>query len=195
MLRKPPGAVLDLDLFRGERLRPLRRKEVDILAAQGVFEDERGELLRGFLVEDARASPGEAHTITKLGTFLVLAFRDDRAQVQCRLPLAVSDDSEPMPDVAIIPNGDYQHAHPTTAFLVAEVAARSCSKDRVLKAGIYSEAAIPEYWLIDVERTVVVRHVEPKDGAYARVTEHGRGERLALQAFPDVVVPIDAILR
>lgn len=41
---------------------------------------------------------------------------------------------------------------------------------------------------------VVVRFLQPAGGVYTRVTEHGRNERLAIVAFPDVVVAIDGIL-
>jgi len=49
----------------------------------------------------------------------------------------------PEPDAAIVPAGDYDHAHPTTALLVIEVADSSLARDR-RKAGLYAAAGIPE---------------------------------------------------
>ena len=58
------------------------------------------------------------------------------------------DDSEPEPDAAIVPAGDYDHAHPTTALLVIEIADSSLARDR-RKAGLYAAAGIPECWIVD----------------------------------------------
>jgi NADPH2:quinone reductase len=47
---------------------------------------------------------------------------EGRARVRTHSPLAISEESEPEPDLAIVPPGDYRQCHPTTAFLVVEVA-------------------------------------------------------------------------
>ena len=52
--------------------------------------------------------------------------------VQCQLPLAIADDSEPEPDVAVVEGeiADYRDAHPSAALLVVEVADDSLRRDR-----------------------------------------------------------------
>ena len=65
---------------------------------------------------------------------------DDRGIVQAQLPLALSDFSEPEPDVAVVPPGDYATRHPTHALLVVEVADSSLAKDRGPKARAYAAA-------------------------------------------------------
>ena len=71
-------------------------------------------------------------------------------EVRTHSPLAVSDDSEPEPDVAVVSAGDYSTRHPQTALLVIEVADSSLQKDRRVKAALYAAAGIPEFWLVDL---------------------------------------------
>ncbi len=189
----PSGVVLDLDILRGERLRPLKRAEFDQLVRTGAFEDERVELLRGWLVEMSPQGLEHSFAIQELENELAFLLHG-RAKIRTQLPLAATDDSETEPDLAVVAFDAGRDAQPDTALLVIEVAVSSVRKDREIKARIYAEAGVIEYWVVDVDRSIVVRHLEPKDCVYARVTEHGREESLALQAFPDVVVSIDAIL-
>ncbi len=188
-----PGVVLDLDLLRPERIRPLKRAEYDKLVEAGVFEDEKIELLRGWLV--AMSPQGAKHSFPVEELIDQLAVQlHGRARIRAQSPLALSEDSEPEPDFAVVPLGDYRDEQPTTALFVVEVAVSSVRKDCEIKSRIYAEAGVPEYWVLDVQRAVVVRYLEPQRGVYTRATEHGRGERLALHAFPDVAVDLAAIV-
>jgi hypothetical protein len=55
------------------------------------------------------------------------------------LPFALSDVSEPEPDFAIVPLGDYANEHPATAYFLVEVAHTSLAQDR-RKAAIAARA-------------------------------------------------------
>jgi Uma2 family endonuclease len=185
--------VLDAAAVARERVRPLRRAEYDRLVELGVFDDERIELLYGVLVAMSPIHAPHAEGVRRTHERLVIALAG-RARVQSQSPLGVTEDSEPEPDVAVIANGDYSRAHPTTAFLVVEVADSSLAKDRTVKARLYAEAGIPEYWIVNVIDGVIERHTEPQGGVYGIMTRHARGERIAMVAFPDVVVEVAAIL-
>jgi Uma2 family endonuclease len=58
-------------------------------------------------------------------------------------------------DLAIVPQGDYERAHPRRASLVVEVADSSLVKDQTIKAEIYAAGAVPEYWIIDLAHDVI----------------------------------------
>jgi Uma2 family endonuclease len=151
-----------------ERLRPLLRREYDRLVDLGFFEDERIELLRGVLVEmspqgDAHASIAE-WLAQRLGSMLPF----DEYRVRSHSPFAASDDSEPEPDVMVSRRVAGQPGHPTTAVLLVEVALESLRKDRKLKLGIYAEAGVPEYWIVDVERERVEVYTQPSGREYQR---------------------------
>lgn len=174
-----------------ESIRPLRRTEYDRLVTLGVFGQERIELLHGMLVTmSPQGSPHAA--VTRLLNKLLVPALGERALVQIQAPLAVSDHSEPEPDVAVLaPSADgYAAGHPETAFLVVEVAASSLTIDRQVKAALYAGAGVPEYWIVDVVGGQVEVYTGPEPEGYTRVTRHGRDQTLRLRAFPDVALPV-----
>ncbi|MES1209742.1 MAG: Uma2 family endonuclease, partial [Pseudomonadota bacterium] len=117
------------DLVSSERLRPLRRAEYDWMVDQGFFQDEKVELLEGIIVEMSPEGPRHAATIERLVRLFVLRLAD-RAGVRSGSPYAASEISEPEPDLAVVPAGDHDLAHPSEAYLLVEVASSSLAKDR-----------------------------------------------------------------
>ncbi len=175
------------------RRRPLRRSEYDRLISIGAFDNERLELLFGMLV---RMSPqGAAHfeAITRLYRVLLLAV-GNRADVRSQGPLALSDDSEPEPDVMILPVGDYSKELPSRALLVVEVSASTLMDDRQLKGPLYAAAGVPEYWIVNLGERVVEVYAGPTASGYRERNDFGSNETISPAAFPDARVHIDDIL-
>jgi Uma2 family endonuclease len=176
------------------RIRPLRRIEYDRLVELGVFdEDEKIELLRGALVAMSPQGSPHADCAAQLAQLLGRRFAD-RAHVRAHSPFAATDDSEPEPDVAAYPPGRYASGHPTTAFLLVEVAESSLRKDRGVKAEIYAEAGVPEYWIVDLVHGTVEVQTQPAYGRYTRIVTYSRGARIGLVSFPDLEVATDDFL-
>jgi Uma2 family endonuclease len=74
-------------------------------------------------------------------------------------PVALDDESEPEPDLAVVPgtHRDYLRGHPARPVLVVEVAESSLDFDRKQKAGLYARGGVTDYWIINlVDRTVEV---------------------------------------
>lgn len=177
-----------------DRVRPLRRVEYDKLVELGVFEHERVELLRGYVVHMSPQKSRHAAAVQSLNHLFVLALVGARrASVRVQLPLAISDDSEPEPDVALVAFGEYRDQHPETAHLVIEVAESSLREDRA-KIEIYAEAGIPEYWIVDIPHGLVEVHTDIVDGGYSRVTPYHRGQAISPRAFSDLSVAVEEIL-
>lgn len=84
--------------------------------------------------------------------------------------------------------------HPTTALLVIEVSNTSLRVDRGVKASLYAEAGIPEYWIVSLPEGLVEVRDEPQNGEYRRLRTLRRGESLAPSAFPDAVIAVSEIL-
>ncbi|MBX3191390.1 MAG: Uma2 family endonuclease [Labilithrix sp.] len=76
---------------------------------------------------------------------------------------------------------------------MVEVAHTSQRKDRVLKAPLYAECNVPEYWLVDVPSRVVEVYTAPAGSSYASVVRRGAGDRIALVDFPDVSIAVDEL--
>lgn len=176
-------------------MRPLRRVEYDHLVDLGVFEGEKIELLRGVLVRMSPQGVAHASTIQRMTHLLVLSLgASGRAAIRVQLPLALGDDSEPEPDLAIVEPGDYSEHHPSRALVIIEVADSSLAIDRGEKAELYASAGIPEYWLVDVGRRLIEVHTDVVDGVYTRIVPYSRGDAISPRAFPDVALHVDAIL-
>ncbi|HEY4160333.1 MAG TPA: Uma2 family endonuclease [Polyangiaceae bacterium] len=175
------------------QLRPLRRAEYDQLVALGAFQDERIELLDGELVRLSPIGPSHAETVARLCEYLLPAL-SGRARVFVQAAFAAGDSSEPQPDLAIVPLGNYRAEHPARAYLLIEVSESSLAQDRGRKARLYAESCVPEYWIFNLVESVVEVHTEPLDGAYQRVTRHAPGAVIAPLAFPDLALRVDDFL-
>src|SRR3972149_2531438 len=126
------------------RERRWTRVEYDRLIDTGVFE------------------PGEP--IELLGGLLVVAESQGGTDF-----IALDAESEPEPDVAVVPGTarDYRAGHPTHAVLVVEVAESSLRRDREDKGSLYARAGIADYWIVNlVDRVLeVVREPGPEPAA------------------------------
>jgi Uma2 family endonuclease len=186
--------MLDVSQLGPEALRPLRRTEYERLVELGCFQDERVELLYGMVVRMSPKGPLHESALQVLTRILVRAF-SDQATVRIQSSFAASDRSEPEPDVAVVPNGDYRSAHPDRAFLIIEVAHSSLATDRGMKARLYAESGVPGYWVVNVADKLIEVFTEVVAGAYTRVTPFRPGEVVRPLAFPDVEVQVGEVLR
>jgi Uma2 family endonuclease len=186
-------SMLDVDSLAPETVRPLRRVEFERLVELGMFEDERVELLRGLLVAMSPIGSLHGESVARLTEILLPALMG-RARVRVQAAFVADDESEPEPDIAVVPMEDYWDGHPAVAHLLIEVAESSLRKDRLIKARIYAEAGVPEYWIVDLGGRAIEVYRQPGDGRYADVTRHGDGERVALLAFSDLAVDVSNVL-
>ena len=186
-------AVFDPDL----KTRGLRRVEYDRLVALGAFVGEPVELLDGLLV--VREPQGSPHAAIAAHIGQVLAAAFGRGwHPRLHSPLALDDDSEPEPDVAMVAGEPRDHvsAHPSTAALVVEVADSSLRLDRRLKGGLYARAGLPDYWIVNLVDGVLEVHREPRpsaDAPYGRI--HRSVETLRPPATVTPLSAPDALIR
>jgi Uma2 family endonuclease len=172
-------------------MRPLRRAEYERLVEAGAFESERVELLEGLLVEMRPQRASHASAIEVLTELLYSARHPDQ-KVRVQLPLALGDESEPEPDLCVVPAGDHRERHPSEALLVIEVAESSLVKDR-RKATLYARAGVPEYWLVDVVNQRVEVRTQPEGDAYLRQETVASGGELSSSLLPALKLPVDRI--
>lgn len=181
------------DILAGLPVRPLKRAEYEKLVELGAFDDERVELLYGRIVEMPPQGPLHDGTIDILSDLL----RDrlgGRARVRVQASF-LAPDSVPIPDIVVVPPGDYRDRHPDEAYLVVEVSQSSLRRDRGPKARLYAQSGVPEYWIVDVAGGLVEVHTDPVGDRYARVQPCRRGDSMRLVAFPDVELAAGDILR
>jgi Uma2 family endonuclease len=165
----------------------------------GIFsEDDRVELLAGEIVEMSPIGPLHAGTVDRL-TALFASRLGAEVIVRIQNPLLLrTEDSEPQPDVVLLrPRSDFYtqaHPEPQDVYLVIEVADTSAEADREVKLPIYARARVPEAWLLDVSAQRLEVHRHPTTDGYQDISILQRGEWVAPQAFPDLVLTVNALL-
>jgi Uma2 family endonuclease len=172
------------------------REEYERLAESGFFHpEERLELVDGAIYEMSPQSGFHATGVRAVDMALRPIFTAGY-DIRCQFPLALGPDSEPEPDVAVVPGSwtDYTNSHPTSAVLVVEVAESSLLHDRKRKIPLYARAGIPEAWILNLVnwRLEVYRH--PEHGIYAsRVVLHD-GNSVSPLARPEASIPVASLL-
>jgi Uma2 family endonuclease len=179
--------------LQSERLRPLLRVEYDRLVELGYFVDEPLELLRGMLVEMSPQGISHADLSEWLAQWFSATLPMTEYRVRSQLPFAATEDSEPEPDVLVTRRIAGRRGHPTDALLLIEVSASSLRKDRKLKLGIYAEAGVPEYWIIDVEHERVEVYTEPDGREYRRCETIDRTGTLRPTQLPGIELAVAAL--
>lgn len=139
--------------------------EYERMVSAGMFEGRRLELLDGRLV-DIMTRQDELHVLIIRRLMALFAPRMDLLRVQ--FPLAVAEGWVPEPDLALEAHPPGPPTRPTTAELVVEVSLSSRQRD-LYKADAYASAAIPRYWLVDIQRDCVLEHTEPSANGYGLV--------------------------
>lgn len=185
------------------RSRHWTRKEYDALVKSGFFnEDEPIELLGGqLIVAEPKGSPhSTAVALTVEG--LRLAFGPGWL-VRVQDPIALDAESEPEPDVAVVPGRarDYLAEHPARPALLVEVAESSLAFDRGHKGSLYARAGIADYWIVNlVDAVLEVRRAPALDRSaefgwrYLDVQALRPGATVAPLARPDVTVAVADLL-
>jgi len=152
------------------RTRRWTRREYDRLVELGVLhEDEPIELVDGeMVVREPKHTP---HTTATELTAEALRLAFGRGwHVRVQEPVALDDDSEPEPDVAVARGAprDYLAEHPSRPALIVEVAQSSLAFDRRRKGGLYARADIADYWIVNLVGRVLEVYRQPVRAASAR---------------------------
>jgi Uma2 family endonuclease len=177
--------------------------EYERLVDLGAFRPgERLELVGGALV--VREPQGGPHaTAVGLAEDALREAFGAGWTVRAQSPIALDEDSEPEPDIAVVPGSrrDHRRAHPSHPVLIVEVADSSLEFDRSEKASLYARARIADYWILNLGGQVLEVYREPvadPRGAhgwrYASTATLRRGDSVTPLARPDSAIPISDFL-
>jgi Uma2 family endonuclease len=165
------------------------RDEYDRLVGLGMFEGEPLELIGGELVVAEPMYPYHASGISR-AEYTIRAVLPAGWIVRTQAPVALDDDSEPEPDIAVVHGypGDHSEEHPARPVLMVEVAESSVAFDRGRKGSLYARAGIEDYWIVNLVDRVLEVYREPVADADAY---YGWAYRsVTTLAPPAVVVPL-----
>ena len=156
---------------------------------RGDFEppaNHRVELIRGEIVlknpEEPMSPANKPHkgAVIALTMWSADVIPRDRAVISVQIGFEIANlDSVPEPDIAWLALKDYDE-HKATAddvLLVVEVSDSSLGKYRKIKAPLYAEASIRDYWIANIRGRCIEVFRDPEGGVYRDVTTHEAGGR------------------
>ena len=174
------------------RRRRWTRAEYDRLIEIGFFQtDDRIELIGGELMVAEPESAEHYTAIRKSARALQAAFGPGW-EVRQDGSIALDDESEPEPDIAVVPGApeDYRDAHPSRPVLTLEISISSLATDRERKASLYARAGLSDYWILNLIARVLEVYREPVADAAA---PYGwRYARREITAPPGRIAPLAA---
>ena len=179
------------------------RVEYERLIDLGAFRPgERLELVGGAVVVREPQGGPHATAVGLTEDALRLAFGAGWT-VRTHSPVALDEDSEPEPDIAVVPGSrrDHRRVHPSHPVLIVEVADSSLEFDRREKASLYARAGIADYWILDLGGQGLEVYREPVAAPHARYGHRygatitlGAGETVCPLSAPTVAVLIADLL-
>jgi Uma2 family endonuclease len=168
-----------------------------MIAAGVLTPDDQVELLDGLIIEMVPQDPPHASTTDESSDYLKSLFRG-KAKVRAQLPVTLSENSEPEPDIAVVRLDANlyrdRHPNPSDIFLLIEIADATLRRDRDHKSKLYAQADILEYWVVDVQNRQVIIFRDPKNGVYASQQILAQADFIAPVAFPDLTVHLQNLL-
>jgi Uma2 family endonuclease len=179
-------------------LRKWTVKEYHKLGEIGIFNpEERVELIEGNIIKISAKGTGHA-CATRRTASLLHNLVGNQAAVYDKSPIALDDNSEPEPDIALvrIDPFDYATHHPTPSevYLIIEVADSSLTFDREIKAKIYARSGIADYWVLNVGDRQLHVFREPAVDGYQSEVILAETASISPIEFPTFNIAIQAML-
>ncbi len=171
-----------------ERRTRWTRARFDRIAESGGFEGVRVELVQGELVDMSPQGVPHAEVIERLNELLMPKLIG-HARVRIQLPFVIDDETELIPDVAVVSRSARRGEHPTQALLVIEVADSSERYDRLVKAPVYAKAKVNMYWLVNVSDWSVTMYSRANKGEYEKERTITTGD-LAIPGLAQVKITV-----
>jgi Uma2 family endonuclease len=164
----------------------------------GLFKaDERTELLAGQITLMAPKCTPHVTALHLLANALRVQL-GERALVRTQDPIQLDDFSEPEPDLAVVQGSvlDYaeQHPRPEQVYLVVEVADSTLRQDCEVKAKLYAQAGIADYWVLDLKNRQIHLFREPTAVGYRHHLILTEPNQMSPLTFSDILLSLSTIL-
>ena len=161
----------------------------------GVLDGKSVQLLNGEIVEMSPEGIPHSFTTRNVGDYLRDLFKGI-AYISESHPITL-DNSEPEPDIAIVrlPKTIYSqhHPYPEDIYFLIEVSKTTLQFDLEVKAKIYAQNNIFEYWIIDLVNKQLIVHTKPKGDRYQQIVKYKSGV-ISPEAFENVIVDLSRLI-
>lgn len=153
------------------------------------------ELLDGEIVVTMPQNYPHANAVSFLLAYCLSLVGPARVRTQATIEVYEEDQSlnRPEPDVVILSEPVRRVPLASDVLLVAEVSDSTQADDFGHKATLYARAGIPEYWVLDVARELLVIFRQPEGSEYSQRTEYHAADS-ATPLFTDQAVGVSTLL-
>jgi Uma2 family endonuclease len=162
----------------------------------GILDDQSVELLRGEIISMAPEGESHAYYNTEVADYL-RSLLGSSAKIRDAKPITLPDDSEPIPDIAIVqPLGALyleHHPYPENIFWLIEFAKTTLQKDLGVKKDLYATVGIPEYWVVNLQASQLHVFWDLLDDKYQQELILTNGF-IQPQSFPGTMVDVQRLL-
>ncbi len=169
--------------FDFPRKRYWRVEEFQLLVEANAFvDDAKTELIGGEVVYMNAQYLQHAFVKSELAFRLRLALAALDSPLLPIVEVAVSmpPSDVPEPDIVLTTmTSGRRFVDVATVALLIEIADTTRSFDLGDKAALYARHAVPEYWVVDIQRGEIVRHAEPQAGRYMIIDRVAIGSALS----------------
>ncbi|MEM6321335.1 MAG: Uma2 family endonuclease [Bacteroidota bacterium] len=157
------------------------------MAEVGILQpDDKIELLNGEIIKMSPIGSLHVGYVNILDELLSDAL-GKKVHVVVQSPVKLSSFSEPEPDLVLLKRRKDHYLkrlpQPKDVHLIVEVADSTLEKDREVKAPLYAQANISEYWILNIPDEQLEIFTEPKDGKYQSKTMLKAGDTFYFAAF------------
>jgi Uma2 family endonuclease len=168
------------------------------MAEAGILtEEDRVELIEGEIRPMSPIGPRHAGGVKRL-TLLLNRIPDFDSIVSVQDPIRLNDLSEPVPDLVLLKYREdiYARSHPTPSeiYLVIEISDTSVGYDREVKAFLYAQSEIPEYWLVNLVDRCILQFSQPAHGEYTLIQIYRDGDTIQSKILPQLSLSVSEIL-
>jgi Uma2 family endonuclease len=179
----------------------IKRRSFSVAELDAMFDaeilsrDEKIELIEGEIIEmNSQMMP---HGVIKFRLAMKLsAVLSPLLEVHVELSVQLNDNTLVDPDISITPKLklERRYLRRDELFMVAEVSDTTLDYDLGEKARIYAKAAVPEYWVVDINGAQTWVHREPSETGYKSKIGMAFDKKLELLAVEGVTVQISELL-
>jgi Uma2 family endonuclease len=162
----------------------------------GILDDQSVELFRGEIISMSPEGKSHAYYNTEVADYL-RSLLGSKAKIRDAKPITLPNDSEPVPDVAIVqPLGALylqHHPYPENIFWLIEFAKTTLQKDLGVKKELYATAGIPEYWVVNLQAVQLHVFRDLLNSVYQQELILTNGF-IQSQSFPGMMIDVQKLL-
>jgi Uma2 family endonuclease len=160
-------------------------------------EDDRVELIDGELITMSPVGPLHVACVIALSELLTLKLHGT-ATVSTQNPIRLSDDTEPLLDVAVLRRKKtrYRDALPTSrdVLIAIEVSDTAGLYDPTVKVPRFARARIKESWLVDLKAQTVETYWGLRQGQYTETAIYRLGDQITSTNVDGLTVLVKDVL-